>query len=173
MLRISMSQQSGSYSHYDEDTFPYGAKHRLEGRPQAISYDEYVAHFRPRIRVAKNKAVTAPKFNVAGLCLHISRHKKQNQKKVKIKPFGSEEIKKVPLGSVYGLPELHEDSSFFLRDTRTNFWYKGIAPMSGEGLKVDAVMVPSYPFGGGGGGRTTNIKKKQKDVKNKKNHYGQ
>ena len=130
-----------SVDHYKEDTFPYACKYHLQGRPIHISYDEYVKYFRPRIRVAKNKFVTAPKFGLAGLCLDISRHKKKAQKKVKVKPFGSEEIKKVPLGSVFGLPELTGGSNYFLRDMRSKFWYKGIKPMSGEGLKIDAVMV--------------------------------
>ena len=134
-----------SVENYQEDTFPYAVKYHLQGSPRKISYDEYVKHFRPRIRVAKNKFVTAPKFGLAGLCLDVSRHKKKAQKKVKVKPFGSEEIKKVPLGSVFGLPELTGGSIYFLRDMRTKFWYKGIAPMSGEGLQVDAVMVRSEP----------------------------
>ena len=134
-----------SVENYQENTFPYAVKYHLQGSPRKISYDEYVKHFRPRIRVAKNKFVTAPKFGLAGLCLDVSRHKKKAQKKVKVKPFGSEEIKKVPLDSVFGLPELTGGSIYFLRDMRTKFWYKGIAPMSAEGLKVDAVMVRSEP----------------------------
>ena len=82
-----------------------------------------------------------------------------------MKPFDSEEIKKVPLGSVFGLPELTGGSIYFLRDMRTKFWYKGIAPMSGEGLKVDAVMVRPEPEV-----YCTKAKnKKQKHVQKKKN----